>query len=292
MTYMPLIKQHLKTSEPSLHISSSELENDLAYIKNNTMRTIDVNDFYDYEIDNIDWLEQVGNIVRKLTISVTKAKHFSYSGLKYCKQLRSLTIQNYTKDIIDVSHNTQLVDFYTLNSQYVDGFERLKSLKNLVLTKPTNYVLTPEVFEKFSKLEYLCLSGRDFLDGVEFLANSPLTKLMFSHCRKVSLKGIEALNLEWLEIDSCKSLEYFEKVFDISSLKELRLLNSVRVASPHQLDKLQNLEILVLLGTSYFKDGNLDPLKGRLRHLGIDKKRHYSISPEEFREKYCISRNE
>ena len=282
------LKKLANSDEPYLYVDSNNLDEDIEFIKNRNIKNIMLNSYYGYNIDHIDWLSYFEDfpLLEDLTICPSGIKSFSYEGLKYLSNIKNLTIQNDSKDIIDLAANTNLQQLYTLDSRFLRGLETLINLESLVLTKPHDNILTCDVFDNLKNLNYLCLSNRSFKEGLGFLKNTNLQRLMICYSRKLSLEGIRDLDLTWLEIDSCKNIEHADEIFKILTLKELRLINSITVESLESIKALSDLEILIILGSSYLKDGNLDAATGRYRHFSFDDKRHYNIKFEEFKKSF------
>ena len=69
----------------------------------------------------------------------------------------------------------------------------------------------------------------------------------------------------------------------LAKLKWFALIDSIILKDTNFLKSLINLEVLVVLGTSYFENGDLSNLKGRFRHLGIDDKKHYNLKSNDFK---------
>ena len=159
-------------------------------------------------------------------------------------------------------------------------------LESLVLNSPPHKLLDGQLFSGLSALKYLCLSNLKNLNGLRFLRGSSVKSLLVCYCRNVSLKGISHLNLDALEIANCKCVDRWNEVLEVQSLKTLKLIESIKVKSVDSLCALKNLEVLVVLGSSYFENGNLDAARGRYRHFGFDNKRHYNIRYDEFKKKY------
>lgn len=103
------------------------------------------------------------------------------------------------------------------------------------------------------------------------------------------MKGLLELNISYLDIDRCKNIENEELIYKLKSLKTLKLIDSVVVESADKLNALVDLESLVVMSTSYFKDGNFDSMKNRFMHFGFDNKKHYSIKYDAFNKVNLLS---
>ena len=124
--------------------------------------------------------------------------------------------------------------------------------------------------------------------GLEFLEKTPLENLILFNCRNSSLKGLLALNITSLDIDRCKNIDNEELIYKLHSLKVLKLINSIVVENTQKFERLENLETLVVTGTSYFIDGNLNGMKNKLKNFSFDDKKHYNIKHDEFKKSYLL----
>ena len=89
--------------------------------------------------------------------------------------------------------------------------------------------------------------------------------------------------LEILKIGSCKKIEGLEGILpELSNLKWFTLTDSITLKNTEFINFLPKLETLIILGSSYFEDGNLMNLKGKLKHVSIDDKKHYNLKHKDF----------
>jgi hypothetical protein len=287
---MDRLRKLANEDEPFLYVDSENLENEIDFIKKNDIRNICIPGYQEYKLHDVDWFSEIGKQIQSLIITPPSNHQFSFGGLKYCTELRRVRINNETNDLVDLSNNTKLRKLSLLNYKFAIGVEALSLLESLVLTNKTpSKLITKETFDGFKNLQTLTLQGVKLSKGLEFLKNSPIDRLVIFNSRKPSLKGLLDLNLSYLDIDRCKNIEKEELIYKLGNLKTLKLIDSVVVESADKFCELVNLEALVVMGTSYFIDGNFDCMKDRLLHFGFDNKRHYNIKYDEFKKFNLLS---
>ena len=163
----------------------------------------------------------------------------------------------------------------------------------LDLTDMPEDLLVESTFSNLKKLKHLSLSSTNLCNGLAFLEGKSLESLWVMYCRKVSLIGLQNLRLlKELAIESYKNIEGFEEIFALKSLRTVKLVDSSEIEGGHNFCSMDMLETLIVLGSSKFKDGNLDPAKNKFKIFNFDNKRHYSINPDEFNEKYLVREND
>jgi hypothetical protein len=113
---------------------------------------------------------------------------------------------------------------------------------------------------------------------------SNLNKLDFYNVKAkldMQLFNSFAETLEQLKIEKCKKLEHLEDcLMKFNSLKYLSLIDSVPISNAETVSQLKSIEIVIVLGESYFIDGNISWIKN-LRHVSIDDKKHYSLKNDQ-----------
>merc|ERR1712232_1162559 len=119
---------------------------------------------------------------------------FDYTGLKKCKNLEILKINNFNKEQIDLSENNNLIELDINDFRNVIGVEFLLNLKKIICTRPSKKFLTHNIFSNFSELEFLCISNANLEQGLEFLSsNININRLDIYSCGKLSLSGLNEL---------------------------------------------------------------------------------------------------
>lgn len=269
-----------------LYVNSKFLESDIQYIREHGVKHLMLLISCGYELNNVDWLSEVGDIIESIILTPPKKSVFSFTGLRNCKCLSDLKINNCRRDVIDLSNINSLTSLSVEDYRYVIGLETLSNLETLGMRSPPERLLTVDFFSHFKKLRHLGIVQKGLPEGLEFLIGSSISDLFIAFCRRLSLRGLSSLNLTKLKISNCKNVEHIDEIFRATTLRRLELVDSVKIDSPRSLDPLIDLDVVTLLGSSCFVDGNLDPLKGRLTHLGIDDKRHYNVKYDKFKELY------
>ncbi|MDF2176842.1 hypothetical protein P2G88_01075 [Aliiglaciecola sp. CAU 1673] len=115
------------------------------------------------------------------------------------------------------------------------------------------------------------------VDGIGNLRK--LKSLCLYGCSKLlDISAVSQLDLERIEIKSCKKVEKLDPIFSISSIEEVDLDGCGAFSSDRNLKNLRSLKLLNL-GDVYFEDGELHELP---RLDGVDvwlkNKKHYSHS--------------
>ncbi len=87
---------------------------------------------------------------------------------------------------------------------------------------------------------------------------------------------------------SRKNIDDFDSLFSSKESIEVKMIDSTKLERTSDFLKLDNLEILIVLGTSYFIGGSLNALKGKLEVFNYENKRHYNIKHEDFKTSYLI----
>lgn len=270
------------------HVDSSQLEKDVKFILENKLEYLIINGRGSYHISNIDWLSQVHNIVKWVVITPPINTVFSFVGLSSCQDVLKIKINNNTKENIDLSRNINLIELHIENATNFTGLEKLVNLESLVINKPSLPLFNADVFNKLKKLKYLCISDSKLKFNLNFLNGTPLSNLLLYNCKNLSLEGINKSNISKLEINKCKDIEKVELIYLSKKLKELKIIDSINPESAENFATLTKLETLIVLGSSYLIDGNLDKLIKKLKVFNYDNKRHYNIKYEYFKKNYLV----
>jgi len=157
------------------------------------------------------------------------------------------------------------------------------------MTKPTSYLLSPNVFSNFIKLKHLTIAGANLSDGFGFLSSIDVSSLFLYGMKQLSFKSIEQLNLKTLRAEKCKTADNSDAIYLSRTITELKIIDSFNVPSAETLLQMVKLKTLIIMGTSMIEDGDLSPLKMKLKYFSFDNKRHYSIKYEEFKDEYTLT---
>jgi len=259
--------------ENQYRIDSATLDDDIRYVRENGIKNVIY--YHKGTGGNLDWLNEVGDSLDKIFITTPSSGKFLFDGIKYCKNLAFLYINNTCAGEIDLSLVPNLEFFSCENGKYVKNLHQVKKLQELILTRPSKDLLTNGVFSELKNLKRLVLSSVELADGISFLDGLTLDDLYFYSCKNLSFKGLTCLKLLKLKIEKCKTASYSEEIYSQQSLMELSLVDSFQLESANDVSPLGSLEVLVMLGSSYFKDGHIAFLKDKLRIFNFDNKRHY-----------------
>ncbi len=114
------------------------------------------------------------------------------------------------------------------------------------------------------------------IDSISFICNfNKLKKLGLFYLKTlVDLKPIQCVNLEFLEIDSCKNLRYGDSLYSSKKLRQLKISNSSPIPNLSFVKKFKNLQFFSFVDTN-IEDGDITPCID-LNYVGFDDKRHYN----------------
>lgn len=264
-----------------LHVDSDEIERDVEFIKKSKVGNLILNASGDYAFTDLEWLSSVGDRISRLVIASPMKGVFDYGGLRHCRELTRLKVNNYNSGVIDVSGNLSLKELDVANCRHLVGLERLIKLERLIATNLDSSLIDVAIFGQLENLQFLSISNTSLKD-LCFLRGSSLNGLAFNYCKSISLAGLPDLGVRDLAFEKCKNLQHVELIYDSNSIERLTLVDSAQLSSAKDLVRLDHLKVLILLGSSYLQDGDLDPLKGRLEIFSFDDKRHYNCRFKEF----------
>jgi hypothetical protein len=272
---------NLKTGKNEFFISKDFFEFDLDFIINNRISNIVIfnipklNAIQLEALLNLDFLESLHigvplgdlqNLSGKKNIKNLVIGEGNYNiDFSIFKNLEQLFIE-FHKSNIDISHlvNLQILTFRNCRNSdfdWVTNFSCLKTLKKLELTD----CYLPE--------ELTFLESLNYLQEVEIYLNpKPFRLRSLSKCNQ----------LEKLILSQCPHLQNMEDFPLFQSLKWLRLRDCGPIEDCSLFYDMPNLEVLIVTGKSYFVNGDLSGMMGRLKHFGIENKKHYSHKPEDF----------
>ncbi len=282
------IKYLPERNKAYFYLDSSQLENDIKFIIDNNIDNIILcgEPYSTYNLNHVNWFSQISHIIKDVSITHHKKNNFVFDGLKYCKDLSCLKVIHYDNEPIDLSNNVHLKRLDIENCKNIIGFENLVEIETLSLNKTPVTMLCYDTFKNFNNLRHMSISNTDLTDGLDFLRGSSISSLSILYCRKLSLHGIAQLSLSSLEIHNCKNIDCLELIFSLKDLKEIKIIDSAMLDTAENFLKINKLESLIVLGSSYFQDGNLNPLKDKLKVFNYDNKRHYNIKWEVFKNSY------
>ncbi|MDB5150141.1 MAG: hypothetical protein JWQ57_4161 [Mucilaginibacter sp.] len=263
-------------------INSNNLHDDIKFIKENKIKNIELNDNKGWQLDNIyplielDFVE--GLYIHTGNMDLSKISHFKNL------QLLSISEDNYNIDLSSLKKLTFLSLKYQRN---LSGLDFLLNLEKLNLIKADAQFFNIKQFDCWPKLRFLQLLSPKLPNNLSFLTNCKKLKHFEMHyCRTMfSIRDLSCVKdtLEELSISNCKKVEGLEVLSELKNLKRLSFVDSVPLNDISFTKRLTKLEILVVIGSSFFKNGNIKSLKGKIKYISIDNKKHYDIKFEDFK---------
>lgn len=263
------------------YLKSDSLEADIKWIEKHKIENIHISGYEPYNITSIEVLSTIKVPIKKLAIFI---KNADLSGLKQYSDLTKLSIGEKATSV-DLTSLEKLEDLYFLYSKNITGLETIKNMKRLTLINVRGSFFNEETAHLFQSLSSLqILSGE--LPG-------DLSLLPFKDkLRDLEIYGIKnsfdlssllasATNIEVLKIEKCRKVQNLELTLPLlKSLSCLSLIDSVLLSDTTLVNQMPQLRVLIVLGSSYFVNGNLEALKD-LKWVSIDNKRHYNLKHED-----------
>jgi hypothetical protein len=269
-------------NEYFFYVNSDEIVENIDYIKNNNIRNIGVNKLKGYKLNDLKKITEVSNQIEKLSIG----GDIDLSDLSEFKNLEYL-VANSEQAFIDFSKLSKLKYLAFFYYGKMTGFENLSNLETINVSKADPSFLTEDIFRYYKKLTRLEIVQSKLPEELDFLKYlTKLKELEFHYCKsKIDLSELLKIkgSLEILKIGHSKNVVSIEALTKLKKLTWLSLVDSIPLADSKFINDLPALEVLVVLGSSFFVDGNIDNLKGKLRHVGIDDKRHYTLKTKDFK---------
>ncbi len=270
------------SSKPYFYINSDKLEEDIQWILANKIDSIRLSQYDGYKLKSIEPILQLKHI-RSLVIFLKKV---DLSKLCQLDNLEELSIGELNLNI-DISNLKKLQDFYLLYHKNIKGLNTLSALKKLIAVKAEATFFSEVNFNSWKNLDELASLNSKLPPNLSFLKNNrKLRELEIHNTRtQFNVSDLSSIkeSLEILKIGSCKKVEGIEEVLPkLTNLRWFALTDSVPLKSSRFIDMLPNLDTLVVLGSSYFENGDLSNLKGKMKHIGIDDKKHYSLKTKDF----------
>ena len=195
---------------------------------------------------------------------------------KFSSLNRLYLSENKTKKI-DLS-GMNLTELNIRYSKSITGIFSIKTLSTLILSHGNEDLFVLDFFSKLNNLKLLEVYQSNLPKDFSFLSkNAELKQLEIGYIRKsFALNGLEHINLNKLTISNSKKVD-IDNLKNLTSIEELRLVDSVVIPSNDIFSRFERLKYLIILGSSFFSDGNLIELQKRVEYLGIDNKKHYNV---------------
>lgn len=269
-------------NEQFFYISSDELEENISFIKRNKIFNIGINKLKGFKSNDLYPIIELKDQVKKISIG----RELDLSAISEFTNLEYL-VSSSENASIDFSQLKKLKYLSFFYSRKMNGLESLENLETINVSKADEIFLSESIFCNYKKLHHLEIIQSKLPEEQGFLkCLVALKDLEFHYIKsRIDLKDLLAVkgSLEILKIGHSKNILSIDTLGKFKALKWLAIVDSVPLDSAAFVDELPALEVLVVLGSSYFVDGNIDNLKGKLRHVGIDDKRHYSLKSKDFK---------
>ena len=262
------------TDEFFFFLDSSSLDEDIAFINRHHIYNIQINPKFGYAIQTIEPLFKISKI-EKLYLHISST---NLDNLNKLKELQVLSINS-------VNHNINLsglINLRELSIKYqknIRGLDSMIKLQQLNIIKSDVSFFNIALFKNWPNLKFFQALSPKLPNDLSFLNESKELKHIEIHnCRTTF--NIESLlsvrdTLEELAIGNCKKVEGLGVLQNLSNLKRLSFSNSSPLDNADFVEDLKKLEILVVVGTSYFIDGNTSHLKNKIKYLSLDNKKHH-----------------
>ncbi len=221
----------------------------------------------------IDFLSKLPNLkclyLRDLDISditvlenLTQLEVLYVSGCSRIKKACDFSLLSKLRDLrvewlpsYDSIHKCLGLEYLRVDKYYKKNLKQFNNIKLKTLELIRSNIVTLEGVDNFKELENLTIY----------------------QCRKlVDIHSISTLNLEMIDIETCKAIETLNPILEITTLKEIKLDKCGRFASSTPLTNMKGL-LSLKMGDSYFDDGDISSVASL---VGVDvwlkNKKHYS----------------
>jgi len=273
-------------NENFFYLNSSNISDDIKYVKENNILNIAINKYKGFTSEDFSLLSDLAHI-KKLSLEPCDVKNAS-DVLPYFVDLEYLHI-GIDNVMVNFSNLKRLKYLYFDYHKDLKGLNNLTNLEVLHVYKANKFFFKEDLFKCFKKLRRLEIVQSKDLDNLScFTKLSELKELEFHYCRTLIDLNYVTDNLkktlEILKIGNCKNIINYNSITKLKKLKWLAVVDSFIFNSANFVKELPELNTLVVLGKSYFKDGDLSILKEKkLSHVGIDNKRHYNVKYEDLK---------
>ncbi len=258
-------------------LCSKFIEDDIFFIETNKIENICLSQYEPYHIESIKALFRIKTKIKALKIYI---KNADLSRLKEISTIEILSIGEKSFNV-DITGLANLKELYISNPSKLFGLDSLVNLQDLTLVKPSLEIFDSQYRHIYRRLISLTILGGKVPEKLEIFENeNNLESLELFGIRNemdFDLIAKKVRKLTCLKIEKCKCLKNLDKLLETAqNLKYLSFIDSVTLPNTKIISKLPNLKTLVVLGSSYFEDENLDELR-KINWVSIDDKRHYNL---------------
>tara|TARA_R110002033_G_scaffold170860_1_gene214517 strand:- start:2829 stop:3686 length:858 start_codon:yes stop_codon:yes gene_type:complete len=248
--------------------SSMNEESIINYIIKNNIENLSFNQYDGFSSKDMKPYSNI-NAIKRLEIVLDNIE--SDQVVKF-KNLMYLYMSSPLKTKMDLSIFTKLQYLNLEWNTKILNLNTLDSLKSLTLRK---YKGNPVNLTKLKSIEELIFIQGN-INSLNFISSlKKIKKLGLFYLKNIlEIKPIKYVNLEDLEIDSCKNIQYEDSLFFCKELRQLKISDSSSLPNLSFLTRLKDLKFLSFVGTN-IEDGDITPCLN-LNYVGFDNKRHYN----------------
>jgi Leucine-rich repeat (LRR) protein len=251
------------------------------FLVDNQIAELELNQGKGWQGSGLKFLAELPQLRSLIIIDFTIS---SVEPIHYLHELRALDLITYCKTEIRLSAFPRLEDCGLEWRPRATSLFDCTTLKKLFVNhyKGKN----ADSFSTLVNLESLAILNAPIEDLRGLSALAKLRSLRLANLKGLpSLSGIEQLiNLEILDIDSCKRITTIEEIGFLHRLRRLFLNNGGKIESLQPLAKLRTLEWIGFCESTNIMDGDLSPLlnQTKLERVSFQNRRHYSHRREAF----------
>jgi len=277
----PSLRLHVDkvSKEQYLILSSNYLSADIAFANENKISNFVLSDEF-YLFNSTNYLSGISSI-KELTVGVA---NIDVSGLKQFINLKRLFLHGRNRNI-DFQGMRNL-EFLQVSFGEKINYSGLENLNSFIFRDCRDKLFNwKKNFFGLSSLEKLELTDCYLPQQLDFLSNCHQLKELeiYLNPKPFRLQALrQNTSLEKLILSQCPHLQYKEDIPLLQTVKWLRLTDCGPIENCSLFYDMPNLEVLIVTGKSFFINGDLSGMMGKLKHFGFEKKRHYSHKPEDF----------
>jgi hypothetical protein len=261
----------------TFYLDTKHIDDDVSFINNNKIDSIAVNPYKGYTTKTIDVLLSLKRI-KRLSVEATG---IDLSALTKLAHLESLFMREDNFNV-DLSNCKELKSLNFHYDKSIIGLQNLNCIEEIIVSEGDSTFFNESIFSNYQGLNRLEIIKPKFPEEMSFfkkLARLKELEILYSK-GEIDLDFLRYIktSLENLKIKNSKKVIHIETIKEATNLKCFSLVDSVPLDSSNFFSGLRNLEVLIILGTSFFKDGDLSSLKRmNLKHVSIDDKKHYNL---------------
>jgi hypothetical protein len=269
------IKLDPNTQEKVFYFSSANINEGIEYVNVQNISSVELNPYVvAFSEKDINFLHGINNLK---SLSIVALPEINISEINTLSTLEHLYLDENNTRIIDFT-NMNLTELNIRYNKSVKGIAALNKLENLIISKGIDDFFSLAVFSKLENLKALEIYESKIPYDFSFInENTKLKKLIIGYIKNnFTLNFLEKNKLEILKITNCKKVD-IENIEKLKTLEEFSFVDCITISESSIFNKLPKLKSLIVLGKSYFINGDLIELQKKLEYLGIDNKKHYNV---------------